>query len=131
MKIYYDSRTGNVKRFVSKIEKVMNIRGIKDIEIIKIDDNIKVEEKSHLITYTTGFGQVPEKTKNFLDYSDNFKYIISISSSGNMNWGGIYAKACDVVYDNYKIPTLMKFELSGTTNEAEMYLDKVIYSKEM
>lgn len=130
MKIFYDSRTGNVKRFMSKVEKALELRGISDYKIIKIEEDTIVDSPSHLITYTTGFGELPKKTENFLENAENHKKIISISSSGNMNWGKLYAKACDKVYEKYGILTLIKFELSGTMAEASTFVEKIINSEE-
>lgn len=59
IRIYYDSLTGNVKRFVEKLEKIDNY------VIEKILQDTVVKEDSHLITYTTGIGNVSTLTKNF------------------------------------------------------------------
>lgn len=117
--IYYDSITGNVKRFVDKISKYG------DFEIIKISPNVEVTKPSHLITFTTGIGNVSKNTKLFLAYKDNYKMIKTITSSGNMNWGAMFGLAADKISRRYNIELLMKFELSGTRVDVERYVEKI------
>ena len=56
MLIAYDSRTGNVRRFVRKL----------DAESVQIDDGLTVRQPFVVVTYTTGFGEVPKKVDDFL-----------------------------------------------------------------
>ncbi len=120
MYIYYDSKTGNVQRFIEKIKKERP-----DWNYVKIVDTTIIENKGHLITYTTNFGEVSENTFKFMENESNRKYIKSVSSSGNMNWGTMYAVAADKISERYKIPVLMKFELSGTYAEAKYFINNV------
>lgn len=117
MVIYYDSKTGNVERFVDKI------KNITDWIFIKVSDDILPLEKGHLITFTTQIGKVPVTTSHFIHYWH--PYILSVSSSGNMNWGINYAKAADIISDEFQIPTLMKFELSGLNKDVKLFIEKV------
>ena len=112
--IYYDSKTGNVERFIGKI------RPLKNWIFIKIDENAVVENKGHLVTFTTNFGEVPKTTEKFLE--KNNSKILSVSSSGNMNWGKLYALAADKIAENYKIPVILKFELAGLNSEVEAFI---------
>ena len=59
MYIYYDSRTGNVQRFVDKLKKERP-----EWTYIKISEETEAINEGHLITFTTKFGEVPEKTEN-------------------------------------------------------------------
>ena len=118
MIIYYDSKTGNVQRFMEKIKDERP-----DWEIIKINPDLEVKEDGHFVTFTTKIGEVPETTAEFL--KKNSKYIKSISSSGNMNWGVYFAVAADKIKEEYKIPVCMKFELSGTNREVKHFIDNV------
>lgn len=112
--IYYDSKTGNVERFIGKM------RPLKNWIFIKIDENTVVENKGHLVTFTTNFGEVPKTTEKFLE--KNNSKILSVSSSGNMNWGKLYALAADKITENYKIPVILKFELAGLNSEVEAFI---------
>lgn len=118
MIIYYDSKTGNVQRFIEKIKDERP-----DWEIIKINPDLEAKEDGHFVTFTTKIGEVPETTAEFL--KKNSKYIKSISSSGNMNWGVYFAVAADKIKEEYKIPVCMKFELSGTNREVKHFIDYV------
>ena len=56
MLIAYDSKTGNVRRFIAKLK----------MPAIQIEEAMKMDEPFVLVTYTTGFGQVPPKVASFL-----------------------------------------------------------------
>ena len=118
MIIYYDSKTGNVQRFMEKIKDERS-----DWEIIKINPDLEAKEDGHFVTFTTKIGEVPETTAEFL--KKNSKYIKSISSSGNMNWGTLFGKAADNIEEKYGIPVLMKFELSGTHVQVEYFINSI------
>lgn len=117
MTIYYDSKTGNVQRFINKI------RTCTDWECIKITDKVIVNQRGHLITYTTQIGSVPETTKHFM--LQHSAYIESVSSSGNRNWGIYFAVAANLIATQYKIPVFIKFELAGLNNDVNMFIKKI------
>lgn len=113
--LYYDSRTGNVQRF---IEKVLQITGW---NAQRIDNEMVVEEPGHLITFTTNFGQIPANTEAFL--AKNSDQIFSVTSSGNRNWGRNYGVAADKISAIYDIPQAFKFELSGTMEDINQFIE--------
>ena len=90
MIIYYDSKTGNVERFVNKL------RGLTNWQYIKISNETKVENSGHLITFTTQIGKVPLSTLQFMERWH--LHVLSVSSSGNMNWGTNFALAADIIF---------------------------------
>lgn len=55
MLIVYDSITGNVKRFISKLQ----------LPAVQIQNQMTIDEPYVLVTYTTGFGQIPDKVSSF------------------------------------------------------------------
>ena len=118
MYIYYDSKTGNVERFVKKME-----RERPDWKYIKIKADMEIENEGHLLTFTTKIGEIPATTSEFLENANNSKFLKSVSSSGNRNWGVHFAEAANKIEEKYGIPLLMKFELSGTNVEVENYID--------
>ena len=120
MFVYYDSKTGNVQRFIDKLKKEKP-----EWNFIKITDNMEISEKGHLVTFTTNFGEIPDTTEKFLENENNRKCIKSISSSGNMNWGTLFGKAADNIEEKYGIPILMKFELSGTHVQVEYFINSI------
>lgn len=118
MTIYYDSKTGNVERFVEKLRERTSW------QFIKISDSLKVYKQGHLITFTTRIGEVPQTTRQFLKQWHT--QILSVSSSGNMNWGVHFARAADNISQEYNIPILLKFELAGLTDDVNNFIQNVI-----
>jgi nrdI protein len=120
MFVYYDSKTGNVQRFIDKIKKERP-----EWSFVKISGDMEILENGHLVTFTTNFGEIPDTTEKFLKNENNRKYIKSVSSSGNMNWGTLFGKAADNIEEKYGIPVLMKFELSGTHVQVEYFINSI------
>ncbi len=113
--LYYDSKTGNVQRF---IEKVIQVTGW---SACRIQENMEVDVPGHLVTFTTNFGKIPTLTEDFMkSHSDK---IFSVSSSGNRNWGRNFGIAGDKVATMYDIPLAFKFELSGTMEDINQFID--------
>ena len=110
MVIAYASKTGNVKRFVGKL----------NMPTVQIDDTTVLEEPFVLVTYTTGFGQVPDKVVSFLNR--NHGKLVGVSASGNRNWGEGFARSADHISKQYGVPVINKFELSGTRQDVERFL---------
>jgi len=113
--LYYDSRTGNVERFINKVVQITGWTAI------RIQEGMEAKETGHLITYTTNFGKVSEKTDAFMREQSHL--INSVTSSGNRNWGRNFAVAADKLSEIFDIPTAMKFELSGTMEDINQFID--------
>lgn len=113
-RIYYDSKTGNVERFMHKVAEITGW------ETQKIQPDTVVVQEGHLVTFTTRFGEIPETTKNFLVQAS--PYILSVSSSGNRNWGRNFAVAGNKIATEYGIPLALKFELSGTNEDINEFI---------
>ena len=114
--LVYDTLTGNVKRFIDKLD---------NYDKLKINKNINVSEPYVLVTFTTGFGEVPNTTSDFL--KENHKYLKAVAVSGNRNWGDKFGKAGDIISDKYNIPLLLKFELSGTDKDIDKFKQEVAF----
>ena len=115
MLILYASRTGNVKRFVDKL----NMRTMNIVECSEIN------EPYVLIAFTTGFGEIPAEIEEFLNRGDNAKYLRGVASSGNRNWGSKFAKSADIISEKYNVPIILKFELSGVKGDVEKFKERV------
>lgn len=113
MLVAYDSKTGNVRRFVSKTS----------FPCVEIDPELMLDEPFVLVTYTTGFGQVPEKVVAFL--KRNHSMLRGVSASGNRNWGASFAKSADTISSLYDVPVITKFELSGTGRDVDQFMSGV------
>ncbi|MCY8810579.1 class Ib ribonucleoside-diphosphate reductase assembly flavoprotein NrdI [Bacillus atrophaeus] len=117
MIITYESKTGNVRRFVKALQQEL------DVEAIEItDDTIITQEFIH-ITYTIGFGEVPERTLNFINKNKN--KIRGVIVSGNKVWGDNYGLAGDKLSAKFHTPLLLKFELSGTKQDLQKIIQEV------
>lgn len=117
MVIYYDSKTGNVARFIDKI------RSRTAWNCLKITDLNAVDQEGHLITFTTRIGSVPDSSLWFMERYGRF--VLSVSSSGNRNWGPNFALAADKIARQYTIPILTKFELSGLDRDVNDFIREV------
>ncbi|RKP48991.1 class Ib ribonucleoside-diphosphate reductase assembly flavoprotein NrdI [Cohnella endophytica] len=113
MLIAFDSRTGNVRRFVDKLK----------VPSIQIEETMTIDEPFVLVTYTTGFGQVPDKVMSFL--KQNHKRMRGVIASGNRNWGEGFARSADTISELYGVPVLGKFELAGTNRDVERFTQEV------
>lgn len=115
MWIYYDSRTGNVERFMEKVRELRNWN------LQKISPDLQANHPGHLVTFTTRIGEIPETTLQFLQASSS--NIKTVSSSGNRNWGRNFARAADIVSQELQIPVSLKFELSGTKKDVNNFIE--------
>ncbi len=113
MYIVYDSKTGNVKRFIQKLTH----KGV------QIDESLVINEPYILVTYTTGIGQVPPRVSQFLDR--NHAYLRGVAASGNRNWGQSFARSADVIASQYGVPVVCKFEMSGSLQDVYQFQEKV------
>lgn len=113
MLVAYDSMTGNVKRFIHKL----------NMPAVQIDEDLVIDEDFILITYTTGFGNVPERVFRLLER--NNEKLKGVSASGNRNWGDMFGASADKISTKYEVPIVSKFELSGTNNDVEYFKERV------
>lgn len=119
MIILYTSMTGNVGRFC---EKVTRQTGWDTLDFRHIE---RIDQPYILITYTTGFGEVPPETTAFLNAHKHNKWLQGVAVSGNRNWGDNFGKAGDILSKKYNVPLLLKFELSGTNNNVQTFINEV------
>ncbi|GEM47854.1 class Ib ribonucleoside-diphosphate reductase assembly flavoprotein NrdI [Deinococcus cellulosilyticus] len=103
MLLVYASKTGNTQRFVQKLGEIRSLRILTGEE--------QVDEPCILLTYTTGFGQVPPEVEQFVLH--NALWIRGVAASGNRNWGTRFARSADVLSERLGVPVVYRFELSG------------------
>lgn len=109
MQLVYFSKTGNTRRFINKLNQNFFPQMTSD-DYVPNNDII-------LITYTTGYGEIPDEVQAFCNqHNENIKYVIA---SGNRNWGHLFARSGDLIASNYNASLLYKFELSGTTTDVQ------------
>lgn len=113
MIVFFDSKTGNVKKFTNKIK-------YKSIPIFH-EEKIQLPTSPFiLVTFTTKFGEVPPKTKTFLNRADT-SLLRGVAVSGNKVWGSNYGKAGDLISKAYSVPLLLKFELAGMPSDVRKF----------
>ena len=121
MKVIFFSLTGTCKRFV----EMCKLPEEDVIDLWEID--YEVDFDYILITPTIGFGKVPEDVERFL--GENHKCLKGVVGSGNKNWGNRFAKAAEIISEQYNVPLLMKIELHGNTKDLikfrKIYLESV------
>lgn len=121
--IVYHSTTGNVKRFLDNVKPYAEGMGF-IIKLFTIEEAIRNNVKFHLFTPTRGFGEIPHLVENFLNVSKD--RILSVSGSGNRNWGANYCKACFTISEIFKVPVLHTIELSGTQKDTFIFTQVLI-----
>lgn len=114
MLIAYDSLTGNVQRFVAKLSNAKKI---------KITDDLVINEPYVLVTYTIGFGNIPDSTAQFL--KKNYHHLRGVASSGNRNWGETFGKSGKLIASHYNVPLIHTFELAGTEKDLSIFNEGV------
>ncbi|UIR56871.1 class Ib ribonucleoside-diphosphate reductase assembly flavoprotein NrdI [Sphingobacterium sp. SRCM116780] len=114
--IYYESKTNNVRRFIDKIRAKRPHWQFSNI----VDVQHSIHEYGHLVTYTASMGECPKLSLHFA--SLNSKYLLSVSVSGNRNFGHDFALSADIITQEFAIPTLLKFELSGFKEDVSHFI---------
>ncbi|NQD51853.1 class Ib ribonucleoside-diphosphate reductase assembly flavoprotein NrdI, partial [Bacillus altitudinis] len=109
IQIVFDSKTGNVQRFLDKTPFT---------DKRKLTGEEFLDTPFILVTFTTGFGQVPGTTQSFLE--KNAHLLLGVAVSGNKVWGDNFAKSADTISKQYQVPILHTFELSGTKRDVEL-----------
>ncbi|MCY7911141.1 class Ib ribonucleoside-diphosphate reductase assembly flavoprotein NrdI [Bacillus inaquosorum] len=114
MKVAFASMTGNVKRFINYLE---------NFEKVQVKKGVVIDGPFFLITYTTGIGQVPKEVEEFL--KQNSHNLIAVVGSGNRNWGKSFCAAAKKIAQEFNVPLIHEFEMSGTLNDAMIIATKI------
>lgn len=117
MLLIYTSRTSNIDRFVASL-------GVSNT--LKITTNYlpTIVEPFWLITYTDVLGQVPAFIEQFLQV--NHKNLKGVGAAGNLNFGNNFAYAANLISEKYNVPIVIKFELSGTAKDRQIFKEKFL-----
>lgn len=94
-----------------------------DWKLVRITEVDQVEDVGHLVTYTIGIGNIPLSTTQFM--KRNKDKILTVTSTGNRNWGKDFGLAADKISKHYHIPILMKLELAGTAKDVAEFIAKI------
>lgn len=114
--VYFSSTSLNTHRFVEKL----GIRALRIPVSVKAEE-LLVDESFVLISPTyaddDGSKAVPKQVIRFLNNPVNRNRMIGVISSGNRNFGDMFAHAGKVISKKCNVPLLYKFELSGTPDD--------------
>ena len=110
--IAYASMTGNVQRFIDRLDCFDYKR--------KVNNDLYINRPYILITYTINFGQVPAEVKEFLSNPVNRKNLVGVVGSGNRNWGVNFCRGAKTIAQSYNVPLLHTFEMSGLNEDVEI-----------
>lgn len=115
MQLIFDSLTGNVRRFTQQIHS--------RLVHLDVTELARGTPKGHflLLTYTFGTGEIPESTKAFLNKHGHF--LCGVVASGSYHWGNNFARAADLIAEQYNVPVVAKINKSGQYAD----LEKVVH----
>lgn len=116
MLIVYDTLLGKTKKFAVKLAE------LSDSHVRSVGDG-PVSDPFLLVTYTIGFGQVPESTTRFLEASSD--HMVGVASGGNRAWGDNFAKAGVTISREYDVPLVHQFELEGTPSDLDTIMERL------
>lgn len=106
--IAFASRTGNVRYIISRLQ----------LPAMEIGEASTLKVPFLLMTYTDGFGEVPEPVRSFMERSGS--YCQGVIVSGNSNFGHHqFGRAGDEIARQWQIPLVRKIELRGFKEDYE------------
>lgn len=105
MQLFFDSMTGNVRRFSHKLQNLCGVP-IFDLSMHKPHGPFL------LVTYTFGRGEVPASTTHFLEH--HASDLCGVVASGSFHWGQNFARAGDHIAERYHVPLIAKINKSGS-----------------
>ncbi|NTF17278.1 class Ib ribonucleoside-diphosphate reductase assembly flavoprotein NrdI [Agrobacterium rubi] len=116
--VYFSSQTGNTHHLIEKTGI-----GAHRIPISPKDGALIVDEPFVLVVPTYGAsdgrGAIPKQVLSFLETGDHENLIRGVIGGGNMNFGATYCLAARKISEKYRVPVLYKFELRGTSTDAD------------
>lgn len=126
MHICFDSDTGNVKSFVSKLQKSLIESGVdlKSTHIEWGDEEINCNQSVIYITRTMGAGEITPEASEFLEINSHL--VVAVACSGSKGFGDNFGKAGDLIFDKYGIPYIHKFEDQGSFEDVEFVCDWIL-----
>lgn len=112
MIVYWSSKSNNTHRFIQKLS-IENIRlPLNDKNDVLVDKPFILILPSYGSTVDTA---LPKVVKDFLAKPVNSNLLKGVIGAGNTDFGISYCIAAKVVANQFKVPLLYKFELTGTT----------------
>lgn len=136
MRILYISISGNTRSFVKRLvaysqeQNKISQENLLIEEAKEISDNTPFESETtdffaFVPTYLEGGNGVDngdqeiltESLRDYLEYSDNYRYCLGVIGSGNKNFNYQYCLTAKQYSEAFNFPFLADFELRGTNED--------------
>ncbi|MGM0239099.1 class Ib ribonucleoside-diphosphate reductase assembly flavoprotein NrdI [Enterococcus sp. AZ103] len=136
MRIIYISISGNTRSFVKRLmaysreQNKISQDNLLIEEIKEISDNTPYESENteffaFIPTYLEGGNGLDngdqeiltENLRDYLEYSDNYRYCLGIVGSGNKNFNYQYCLTAKQYSEAFNFPFIADFELRGTNDD--------------
>lgn len=114
--IVYYSISGNTKAFANRFTA-------DGYEVVPLRQAKGIDRPFVLFTPTYNFGDIPAPVRRFLN--EHGRYMKSVVSFGNQNWGAVFARSGDLVSELYAVPLLLKIEMRGGDREYNTVKEKL------
>ncbi|UUV47044.1 ribonucleotide reductase assembly flavoprotein [Bacillus phage vB_BanS-Thrax5] len=109
MLIVYLSLTGNIRKFVERLD-------MKSLEISQ--SNLQQEILEDFILITPSYNdQLTQDISTFIDHKNNKSHLVGIVGSGNRNFDNMYCFNAKALSKKYNKPLVFTFEFSGTDKD--------------
>ncbi|MBY3790321.1 class Ib ribonucleoside-diphosphate reductase assembly flavoprotein NrdI [Photobacterium carnosum] len=119
MLVYYSSASGNTQRFIEQLElPSLRLPIDPDEPIPQITQNFVLV----CPTYADGQGRgaVPKSVIRALNQEQIRSLLMGVISSGNRNFGKLFAQSGTIISRKCSVPLLYRFELSGTPQDVQI-----------
>lgn len=116
MKIAFFSVTGQTRRFIYKIHKVLPT--IESMEIIPDDPYVEIEEPFVLIVPTYERATT-DPVWQFMNWAGNSTFCRGVIGGGNRNFAGLFIYTAKDLSKDFDIPVVYGFEFNGTAEDVE------------
>lgn len=136
MRIIYISISGNTRSFVKRLvdysreQNNISQDNLLIEEVKEISDNTPFESENtefftFVPTYLEGGNGVDngdqeiltESLRDYLEYSDNYRYCLGVVGSGNKNFNYQYCLTAKQYSEAFNFPFIADFELRGTNDD--------------
>ncbi|EHJ52519.1 class Ib ribonucleoside-diphosphate reductase assembly flavoprotein NrdI [Streptococcus macacae] len=141
--LIYISLSGNTESFVKRLKAYLEGKTDLPVKLLNVKDLVKDQADyfamsdyfvAFLPTYLEGgngldSGDVEILTtplRDFLAFSDNYRYCYGIVGSGNKNFNNQYCLTAKQYAKQFGFPMLDDFELRGLLDDVERIGDKVL-----
>lgn len=128
--VYFSSVTNYTHRFVEKL----GIPATR-IPIREQDGDMPVMDRDYILicpTYGGGVGMtgensrpVPPQVRKFLMKENNYRRMMAVVATGNINFGTDYCIAGDVISRKFNVPYIYRLELMGTDEDVITLREKM------